>query len=319
MTTAPTSPTVRAVRPIGYALWSLECPHPRVPPPSDHSSGTGCGSGAPPHTRRSSRAHGSRDRPQHTDQGIAAGLHDHANHPGTAQPRPARTTQSPVAVDLYDRRMFALVVFTGANAPTTIERYPRGEAVLYGEYAVEHGIPHDRVLLETQARSTPENVTLTRAILAAHGVEANSAIVMSRPYQQRRAYTNCAKLWPELGVTCASTQRGLDDYVAMIGNLRRLKTRVAAESGRRANRESRDFIRFAVVVCVDVLILSDVSRFRPAWSWGGRPRFAASCPGRQKRHRLKLRSWHQNWSPVQLVTKTAWLHLMRDGSVSGDS
>jgi hypothetical protein len=52
--------------------------------------------------------------------------------------------------------MFPYVVFTGANAPTTIERYPRGEAVHYGEYAVEHGVPESAVLLETHARSTPE-------------------------------------------------------------------------------------------------------------------------------------------------------------------
>lgn len=76
------------------------------------------------------------------------------------------------AAELYHRRFFPLLVFTGANAPATISRFPRGEAIHFREIAIEHGVPDDAILIETQARNTGENVSLTREQLAEHGIVA---------------------------------------------------------------------------------------------------------------------------------------------------
>jgi uncharacterized SAM-binding protein YcdF (DUF218 family) len=138
------------------------------------------------------------------DIGIGLGSHD----PGVAM----------CATDLYHKGYFPRIVFTGANAPTTIERFPRGEAVHYREYAIEHGVPDDAILIETKATNTGQNFEYTRKLLADEGIEVSSAIVMSRPYQQRRAYATCKKLWPELDIICASHDLSLDGYVAMIGD-----------------------------------------------------------------------------------------------------
>jgi uncharacterized SAM-binding protein YcdF (DUF218 family) len=143
-----------------------------------------------------------------TDVGIGLGSHD--------------PTVPEVAVDLFNRGMFPYIVFTGANAPTTIERYPRGEAVHYGEYAVEHGVPAELVLLETRARSTPENIALTRELLTERGRNPRSAIIMSRPYQQRRAFAITRRLWPDLDVVCTSINLPIDEYVPMIGSVDRV-------------------------------------------------------------------------------------------------
>ena len=99
-----------------------------------------------------------------------------------------------VAVSLFHRGMFPRIVFSGANAPTTIDHFPRGEAVHYREYAVAHGVPAEAVLIETQATNTAENITYTREKLAARGVKPRSVLLMSRPYQQRRAFATCRKL-----------------------------------------------------------------------------------------------------------------------------
>jgi uncharacterized SAM-binding protein YcdF (DUF218 family) len=124
-----------------------------------------------------------------------------------------------VATELYHRGLYPLLVFTGANAPTTVERFPRGEAVHYAEYAVEHGVPADAVLVEPTATNTQQNFELTRALLESRGVAARSAVVMSRPYQQRRAYATAKKLWPELDIVCASNPMGLEEYVRSIGDV----------------------------------------------------------------------------------------------------
>jgi hypothetical protein len=89
------------------------------------------------------------------------------------------------------RARFRSIAFTGANAPTTVERFPRGEAVHYREYALDHGAPTDAVLIETEAKNTSENLTLTRDLLADRGANPGSVLLMSRPYQQRRAYATC--------------------------------------------------------------------------------------------------------------------------------
>jgi uncharacterized SAM-binding protein YcdF (DUF218 family) len=116
--------------------------------------------------------------------------------------------------------MFPLLVFTGANAPTTIERFPRGEAVHFREMAIEHGVPADVILIETQAKNTGDNFRLTRQLLADQGVIVDSVLLICRPYQQRRAYATCRELWPEVDVICASRPLPLVDYVATIGDTR---------------------------------------------------------------------------------------------------
>jgi len=137
-----------------------------------------------------------------------------------------------VATDFYHRGMYPLLVFTGANAPTTVERFPRGEAVHYAEYAIEHTVPADAVLVEPDATNTQENFELTRRLLESRGIMVRSAIVMSRPYQQRRAYATAKKLWPELDVICASSPMGLDDYVHRIGDVSKVISMLVGDTQR---------------------------------------------------------------------------------------
>jgi hypothetical protein len=53
--------------------------------------------------------------------------------------------------ELYQQGMFPRILFTGANAPTTIERFPCGEAVHYREHVISLGVPAQVILIETEA------------------------------------------------------------------------------------------------------------------------------------------------------------------------
>src|SRR5437588_8477125 len=106
--------------------------------------------------------------------------------------------------ELFHRGLFPKIVFTGANAPTTVARFPRGEAVHYREHAIELGVPDDAILVEPNATNTGENIEFTRALLAERGISVHSVLLVSRPYQQRRAYATCKKLWPDIEIRCAS-------------------------------------------------------------------------------------------------------------------
>ncbi|MBI0299009.1 YdcF family protein [Streptomyces sp. PRKS01-29] len=124
------------------------------------------------------------------------------------------------AVSLYERGLVPLLVFTGANSPTTRKRMPRGEAVHYRERALELGVPGSAVLIESQARNTGENIRFSRALLEESGVDVSSVLLISKPYEERRAYATARKLWPEVEFVSASTPMTFDEYLDSIGDPR---------------------------------------------------------------------------------------------------
>jgi uncharacterized SAM-binding protein YcdF (DUF218 family) len=122
------------------------------------------------------------------------------------------------AAELHHAGLFSLLVFSGATSPTTVKRFPRGEAVHYREHAIELGVPDSAILVEPNASNTGQNIELSRALLAVHGHAPRSLLLISKPYMERRAYATCRKVWPEVEVVCASEPLKLDDYVQSIGD-----------------------------------------------------------------------------------------------------
>ncbi|GEJ99611.1 YdcF family protein [Streptomyces sp. ATE26] len=124
------------------------------------------------------------------------------------------------AVDLYKRGMAPLLVFTGATSPTTRERMPRGEAVHYRERALELGVPDSAVLVEPRARNTGENIRFSRELLEEAGVDVSSVLLISKPYEERRAYATARQLWPAVEIVSASSPMTLEEYADSIGDAR---------------------------------------------------------------------------------------------------
>ncbi|MGG8406135.1 YdcF family protein, partial [Streptomyces sp. 12297] len=76
------------------------------------------------------------------------------------------------------------------------------------------------VLVETRARNTGENIRLTRALLEEAGCEVESILLVSKPYEERRAYATARKLWPDVEVVSASTPMTFTEYADAIGDPR---------------------------------------------------------------------------------------------------
>jgi hypothetical protein len=138
------------------------------------------------------------------DVGIGLGCHDLGVATYTAH--------------LFHQGMFRLIVFTGANSPTTLDRFPQGEAVHFCQHAIDLGVPEDAILVETEATNTRENIEFTRRLLLRHEVDPDSALIVSRPYQQRRVYATCSLLWARADIICSSQPLPLVDYIASIGD-----------------------------------------------------------------------------------------------------
>lgn len=118
--------------------------------------------------------------------------------------------------DLYHRGMAPLIVFTGANSPTTRERMPRGEAEHYRERALALGVPESAILVEPHARNTAENIRLSRALLNDRGLPVTSVLLVSKPYEERRAYATARKVWPDVEIVSASSPMPFDEYLQTI-------------------------------------------------------------------------------------------------------
>ena len=144
-----------------------------------------------------------------TDVGIGLGSHDIGVAVRTAE--------------LYQQGLFPLIVFTGANAPTTIDRFPRGEAVHYRERALERRRTRrgDPRRAEGPEHRREHDVDPRPARRRGHHAQVGHAD-LSRPYQERRAYATCRKLWPEVELVCTSQQVDLDTYAAGIGDIPRM-------------------------------------------------------------------------------------------------
>lgn len=124
------------------------------------------------------------------------------------------------AAELYMRELFGILVFSGANSPTTAARFPHGEAYHYREHAIDLGVPESVILVEPHARNTGENITLSRSLLTQADVKPDSLMLISKPYMERRAYATCRQVWPEAEVVCASEPLTFEDYVASIGDIK---------------------------------------------------------------------------------------------------
>jgi hypothetical protein len=57
-------------------------------------------------------------------------------------------------------------------------------------------------------------------------------LLISRPYQQRRAYATTKKIWPDVDVICSSLPLALDDYVASIGDPDRVVNMLVGDTQR---------------------------------------------------------------------------------------
>lgn len=123
-----------------------------------------------------------------------------------------------VSAGFHLRGLAPAIVFTGSTSPTTRERMPRGEAVHCRERAVDLGVPESVVLVEPKARNTGENIRFSRALLEEAGVDVESLLLVSKPYEERRAYATARKLWPGVDIVSASSPMTFEEYAASIGD-----------------------------------------------------------------------------------------------------
>lgn len=144
------------------------------------------------------------------------------------------------AAELYLKGHAPIVVFSGNRSDSTAS-WSKTEAETLAEVAQKNGLPQDKILLETQAKNSGENIKFTRDLLEKHGIYVKRIIVVQKPYMERRTFAAIKKQWPEVEAIMSSPNLTYEEYMKsspigkdqsiniMVGDLQRIK--VYAEKG----------------------------------------------------------------------------------------
>jgi uncharacterized SAM-binding protein YcdF (DUF218 family) len=104
------------------------------------------------------------------------------------------------------------IVFSGNLGTLTRKLWDRPEAEVFAEVARGRGVPADRILTETAATNTGENVVFTRRLLEEQDLLPRKAIAVQKPYMERRTGATFQQRWPELDVRVTSPRIAFNDY-----------------------------------------------------------------------------------------------------------
>ena len=119
------------------------------------------------------------------------------------------------AADLYRRGYGSILVCTGgvAHRGDLLEtRWEKTEAEMFADAAERLGTPRERILLETRATNTAENLRFARLLLSDRAIQPRNIVLAVKPFMQRRVWATLAVEWPEMPATLASPDMTLDEY-----------------------------------------------------------------------------------------------------------
>jgi len=119
------------------------------------------------------------------------------------------------AAELYHDGFAPTIVCTGGVAhlhDMLATGWTEPEAVVFADVLKERGVPGDRILLETEAQNTSQNVSLSRRLLGERGITPRNVLLAVKPFMQRRAMASFAVEWPEVPVSVSSWECTFDEY-----------------------------------------------------------------------------------------------------------
>ena len=120
------------------------------------------------------------------------------------------------SAELYKRDQGEVLVFSGGIAHTDDllnTGWDRPEAEVFANRAVQLGVSQSHIIFETGSTNSGENVTNVRRILQDREDFDGSAIIVQKPFMERRTYATIQKLWPELSAILTSPPISFDEYI----------------------------------------------------------------------------------------------------------
>ena len=116
------------------------------------------------------------------------------------------------AAELYNQQLAPKILITGGKGKLTASN-DRTEAEAYAAIIYAAGVSEADVIIEYQASNTGENARYSHQLLNDIHMDIISAIIVSKPYMERRAKATFQAVWPELNVQAASQQVSYEEYM----------------------------------------------------------------------------------------------------------
>ncbi|KAI1892808.1 hypothetical protein AGOR_G00137330 [Albula goreensis] len=88
------------------------------------------------------------------------------------------------------------LLFTGYLGNQTAGVWQHPEAQVFMEIAMKMGVPRDRILLETEATNTGENIRFSYQVLKDNQVPVSRVILVQQPFMERRVLATFLCQWP---------------------------------------------------------------------------------------------------------------------------
>lgn len=103
------------------------------------------------------------------------------------------------ASDLFQKNFAPLVIISGGSAHpndllATNWQEPT-EADHFAAIMITRGVPSEKILLETKATNTGENILFVQELIRKKNVPVNSLLLVQKPYMERRVYATFKKQW----------------------------------------------------------------------------------------------------------------------------
>lgn len=136
--------------------------------------------------------------PQHCDCIIAMGSHD------------LRVAEH--AALLLLEGWAPLLVCSGGLGRLTRDIWHEAEAEKFAEIAVKAGVAPQQLLVENRSSNTGENILFSKELLARQSLSISRALLVHKPYMERRALATALKVWPEIEYCVSSPRISFENY-----------------------------------------------------------------------------------------------------------
>ena len=133
-----------------------------------------------------------------------------------------------------------ILVCSGGLGRLTKDIWRETEARKFAQIAIGKGVEPNKVLIEDKSTNTAENLRYSCDLLKSQELDITSAILVHKPYMERRVWATADVIWPELDCVITSLPTSFADYPTpgipmrevieiMVGDFQRLM--VYAEKG----------------------------------------------------------------------------------------
>ena len=117
-----------------------------------------------------------------------------------------------VAMDLFFKNYADKIIFSGGLGKVTKDIWNEPEADKFAQYAIEHGVPKEKVFVENKSANTGDNFRFVKKLIEQEKLDIKTCIVVCKPYVEKRVEATIRKIIPECTAIITSQNIGYEDY-----------------------------------------------------------------------------------------------------------